>query len=206
MKHHHQHHHFHAPHRDHGDHKGPGGRHGRGDGFTRGRKYSSEDLQLMLLSLLAENPGHGYQLIKALDERSEGVYSPSPGMVYPALTYMHELGLVSVASDGNKKAYSLAPDGQARLDSERSRADELFAGLGQLARKMHHLRGALAEESAPEGSAAWLPEFVDARRGLKRALLSRSSAAQDEQRRIAAILQRAIAEIEGGAAAGSAPV
>jgi DNA-binding PadR family transcriptional regulator len=197
MKHHH--HHPHAPHRDHGDHKGPGGRHGRGDGFTRGRKFSSDDLQLMLLALLADSPAHGYQLIKALDERSEGVYSPSPGMVYPALTYMQELGLVSVASDGNKKSYSLAPDGQARLDSQRERADELFAGLGHMARKMHHLRGALAEESAPEGSDAWLPEFVEARRGLKRALLSKSSASQDEQRRIAAVLQRAIAEIEGAA-------
>jgi DNA-binding PadR family transcriptional regulator len=205
MKHHHHHHHqFHATHRDHGDHKGPGGRHSRGDGFTRGRKFSSDDLQLMLLALLADSPGHGYQLIKALDERSDGVYSPSPGMVYPALTYMQELGLVEVASDGNKKSYSLAPDGQARLDSQRARTDELFAGLGHMARKMHHLRGALAEESAPEGSEAWLPEFVDARRSFKRALLTRSNASQDEQRRIAAILQKAIAEIEGGTAVGGA--
>ncbi|MFP4906529.1 PadR family transcriptional regulator, partial [Paraburkholderia sp. BR14261] len=53
---------------------------GDGDGFGRGRKFTSEDLQLMLLVLLAERPSHGYELIKALDARSNGFYSPSPGM------------------------------------------------------------------------------------------------------------------------------
>src|SRR5579871_6237691 len=73
---------------------GPGGG-GRG-GFGPGRKLSSADLQLLLLALLAEKPSHGYELIKALEERTTGYYSPSPGMVYPALTYLEEIGHASV--------------------------------------------------------------------------------------------------------------
>ena len=57
-----------------------------------GRKLSSNDLQLLLLALLAEKPAHGYELIRALEERSGGAYAPSPGMIYPALTYLEELG------------------------------------------------------------------------------------------------------------------
>ena len=58
-----------------------------GRGFGMGRKLGSSDLQLLILKLLAEKPRHGYELIKELDERSKGFYVPSPGMVYPALTY-----------------------------------------------------------------------------------------------------------------------
>lgn len=57
------------------------------DSLNRGRELGSADLQLLLLALLAERPSHGYEPIKALDQRSSGDYEPSPGMVYPALTY-----------------------------------------------------------------------------------------------------------------------
>lgn len=61
--------------------------------FGMGRKLASVDLQLLILGLLAEKPRHGYEIIKALDERSKGFYIPSPGMVYPALTYLEESGM-----------------------------------------------------------------------------------------------------------------
>jgi hypothetical protein len=57
-------------------------------GFRTGRKLASDDLQLLLLALIAEKPSHGYDLIKLLEERSGGYYVPSPGMIYPALTYL----------------------------------------------------------------------------------------------------------------------
>lgn len=186
--------------------RGPhGGRPGQRDDFMRGRKFSSEDLQLMLLALLAGGTSHGYELIKELQVRSEGVYTPSPGMVYPALTYLQELGLARVALDGNKKSYSLSMEGQAQLDARRARADELLAGLTHMARKMQALRGAMADEADQDG--AWLPLFVDARLALKRALLLKSGAGHEEQRRIAAILQRATDDINGSrdAGHGSAP-
>ncbi|MBU9259354.1 PadR family transcriptional regulator [Burkholderia multivorans] len=193
---------------------GPGGRGGRGgfgdfgdDGMPRGRQFTSDDLQLLLLALLAEQPSHGYELIKALDTRSSGFYSPSPGMVYPALTYLEEVGYVASQAEGNRKRYALTDAGRTHLDAQRERVDTLFARLTHLARKMEFMRRAFAGEASGAGAsgaaaqdeaqAGWLPEFVDARVALKHALLHKSAASPDEQRRIAAILRRAIAEIEG---------
>ncbi|WP_414695091.1 PadR family transcriptional regulator [Paraburkholderia sp.] len=170
---------------------------GDGDGFGRGRKFTSEDLQLMLLVLLAERPSHGYELIKALDARSNGFYSPSPGMVYPALTYLEELGYVSVTLEGNRKRYELSPEGRAYLEANRERADLILAKLTHFGRKMEVMRRAMAGEDPAEGSA-WVRELIEARRALKRALLRRTDAAPEEQRRIAAILARATQEIETG--------
>ncbi|MBP0717678.1 MULTISPECIES: PadR family transcriptional regulator [Burkholderia] len=190
-----------------------GGRGGRGgfgdfgdDAMPRGRQFSSDDLQLLLLALVAEQPSHGYELIKALDTRSNGFYSPSPGMVYPALTYLDEVGFVASQAEGNRKRYALTDAGRVHLDAQRERVDTLFARLTHLARKMEFMRRAFAGESAgadaqDESQAGWLPEFVEARLALKRALLHKSAADADEQRRIAAIMRRATAEIEGGAGA-----
>ena len=196
-----------------------GGRGGRGgfgdfgdDGMPRGRQFTSDDLQLLLLALLAEQPSHGYELIKALDTRSSGFYSPSPGMVYRALTYLEEVGYVASQAEGNRKRYALTDAGRTHLDAQRERVDTLFARLTHLARKMEFMRRAFAGEASGAGAsgadasgagaqdeaqAGWLPEFVDARVALKHALLHKSAASPDEQRRIAAILRRAIAEIEG---------
>src|SRR5512144_1736182 len=65
-------------------------------GFRSGRKLGADHLQLVILALLEEKPRHGYEIIKALEERSGGFYSPSPGTIYPALTYLEELGYASV--------------------------------------------------------------------------------------------------------------
>jgi DNA-binding PadR family transcriptional regulator len=202
-------------HRQHGE--GPGGwgdrfgggfgngfgNFGDGDGFGRGRKFTSEDLQLMLLALLAERPSHGYELIKALDSRSNGFYSPSPGMVYPALTYLEELGYVSVALEGNRKRYELSPEGRTYLDANRERADLILAKLTHFGRKMDVMRRAFAgQEPADETEGGWVRELIEARHALKRALLRRTDVAPDEQRRIAAILARATQEIEQGGEPG----
>ncbi|CAJ5643785.1 transcriptional regulator PadR-like family protein [Burkholderia pseudomallei] len=182
---------------------GPGGFGGFGDdAMPRGRQFSADDLQLLLLALLAEQPSHGYELIKALDTRSSGFYAPSPGMVYPALTYLEELGYVTMQAEGNRKRYALADAGRAHLDAQRERVEMLFAKLAHLGRKMEFMRRAFAGEApaAPEDDTrGWLPEFVEARMALKQALFRRSGANADEQRRIAAILRRAVADIEGRA-------
>src|SRR6266702_2881566 len=101
---------------------GPGGFGGDGDGFPRGRKFSSDDLLLLLLSMIDAQPSHGYELIKALETRSNGFYSPSPGMVYPALTYLEELGYVTVQLEGNRKRYELSEAGREYLAGNRERA------------------------------------------------------------------------------------
>jgi DNA-binding PadR family transcriptional regulator len=183
---------------------GPGGFGGDGDGFPRGRKFSSDDLQLLLLSLIDAQPSHGYELIKALETRSNGFYSPSPGMVYPALTYLEELGYVTVQLEGNRKRYELAEAGREYLAANRERVELMLAKLTHIARKMDSVRRAFAgEEPADISEGGWLPELNEARRTLKRALLRRDNAPAAEQRRIAEILMRAAKEIEGADSTGS---
>ena len=97
-------------------------------------------------------------------------------MVYPALTYLEEVGFVASQAEGNRKRYALTDAGRVHLDAQRERVDTLFARLTHLARKMEFMRRAFAGESAgneaqDESQAGWLPEFVEARLALKRALL-----------------------------------
>lgn len=190
---------------------GPGGRGGRGhpgggmpggfdggDGFPRGRKFSSEDLQVLLLALIDEKPSHGYELIKALETRSNGFYCPSPGMVYPALTYLEELGYVTVELEGNRKRYALSDDGREHLAAQREHVDAMLAKLRHIARRMDSVRRAMAGED-PLGveEGGWIPELIQARHAIKSALYRREIIPAAEQRRIAAILQRAAREIDG---------
>ena len=178
--------------------------------FGPGRKLGSGDLQLLLLALLEENPSHGYELIKALEERSHGYYSPSPGMIYPALTYLEEIGYATAQSEGNKKLYSVTEAGRKHLAQNREEVDTLLQQLAWIGRKMDHLRRAVSgagfggdEESSEadtaEGERArgLSAEVRMARRKLKSALIEKMGAAKDEQQRIAGILERAAAEIRG---------
>ncbi len=98
--------------------------HGRGGGddFRTGRKLGSGDLQLLLLLLLQENPRHGYELIKAMESRTSGYYTPSPGVIYPALTYLEEIGFASVEAEGNKKLYRITESGTAFLKENQQNA------------------------------------------------------------------------------------
>src|SRR5581483_12085504 len=83
-----------------------------GGAFRSGRKLGAADLQLVILALLKEKARHGYEIIKALEERSGGFYVPSPGMVYPALTFLEETGAAIVfESEGSKKLYRITPEG-----------------------------------------------------------------------------------------------
>lgn len=187
-------------------HGGSGmGGHGSFDGeggLPRGRKFSSDDLQLLVLALLAEQPRHGYEIIKALEARSNGFYCPSPGMVYPALTYLEEIAYATVEANGNRKLYHIAAAGSEHLASNRERVELMLAKLTHIGRKMDLVRRAYAGEASEgaEERTGWVPEFIQSRRALKHALLLRTDAPADEQRRIAAILARATAEIEAGPA------
>jgi DNA-binding PadR family transcriptional regulator len=83
-------------------------------GWRGGRVFDHGDLRLLILQLVAEKPRHGYELIKAIEERLGGSYSPSPGVVYPTLTMLEELGYATVArTEGGKKLYTVTPEGMA---------------------------------------------------------------------------------------------
>jgi DNA-binding PadR family transcriptional regulator len=193
------------------DHGGRGfGHFGRGfmDGgmggrvFGMGRKLASVDLQLLILGLLAEKPRHGYEIIKALDERSKGFYIPSPGMVYPALTYLEEIGHATVEVEGARKLYHITDAGKEHLDKNRSTADALFAQFSRVGERMERVRSVMRAEETGEGSDAeherrGSKELMRARRDLKVALADKWDSSREEQQRVVEILKRAAREIRG---------
>jgi len=178
---------------------------GRGvQGFRAGRKLGSDDLQLVILALLEEKSRHGYEIIKALEERSGGFYSPSPGMVYPALTYLEELGYALVEAEGTKKLYRITDEGRRHLDERRAFVEAIFAQLRWIGSRMEHVRRAFEGNDAtstPEHDSAARRGFgrslSEARHVLRAALLSRFDADPAEQERVAEILRRAADEIVG---------
>src|SRR6201992_3675436 len=137
---HHRFHHFMARHRGHHGF-GPFGRGFMegglgGRGFGMGRKVASADLELIILKLPDEKSRYGYESIKELDERSKGFYVPSPGMVYPALTYLEEIGHATVAADGARKLYNITEAGQEHLAKHLAPAGALFAQFNRVGERM----------------------------------------------------------------------
>ncbi len=163
-----------------------------GGSFRTGRKLGAADLQLVILALLKEKPSHGYEIIKALEERSGGFYSPSPGMVYPALTYLEEVGHASVENEGTKKLYQITAAGEAKLKEDAAIADAILTQLVSIGRRMERVREVLAGEAAEEEMSQ---SVRAARRELRSALRDRRHASPEEQQRIADILKRATDEI-----------
>ena len=110
-----------------------GGRRGRGGPFRGGRMFEQGDLKYVILQLLDEKPRHGYEIIKALEERFGGMYSPSAGTVYPTLTLLEDLGYARVnVEEGGKKIYSITDEGRAYLSTNRSAVDDIFDRIGEL--------------------------------------------------------------------------
>src|SRR5579863_2885199 len=110
------------------------GRYGMSDGMgsedlRAGRMLAQGDLRLIALTLIAEEPRHGYEIIKLVEEKTADWYSPSPGIVYPTLTYLEEAGYVTVSSEGSKKLYTITDDGRAYLAGQRDVADAILKRL-----------------------------------------------------------------------------
>ncbi len=173
-----------------------------GRAFGMGRKLASVDLQLVILGLLAEKPRHGYEIIKALDERSKGFYIPSPGMVYPALTYLEEIGHATVEVDGARKLYNITDAGKEHLEANRAMADSLFAQFGRVGERMDRVRRAMRIDETGETTDGEIDrrgskELLHARRDLKTVLADKWDSPREEQLRIADILKRASKEILG---------
>lgn len=112
-------------------HEGRRSGRGGGGGGGGGRVFGHGGLRFVLLQLIADKPSHGYELIKAIEERLGGSYSPSPGIVYPTLTLLDELGYVSVdaADAGGRKRYSITPAGQEFQAANREMTDTMMARM-----------------------------------------------------------------------------
>jgi DNA-binding PadR family transcriptional regulator len=123
--------HFHRPHRREAFAARAFGFHG---GSFRGyrprraeRVFDQGDLRFVILRLISESPRHGYEIIKAIEEKVGGAYSPSPGVIYPTLTLLEELGYVTVESaEGGKKLYRITEIGAAALEEKKAVIDAIF--------------------------------------------------------------------------------
>jgi DNA-binding PadR family transcriptional regulator len=120
------------------DEHGPGHRFGRGGRLARFLEHG--DLRLLVLHLISEKPRHGYEIIKAIEDLAGGAYAPSPGVIYPTLTMLEELGQVESAAEGTRKQFTITPAGQQVL-AEGAQAVAML--LGRIAATQPR------EESAP---------------------------------------------------------
>ncbi len=106
---------------------GPGGKGGGRWGGFRSRMFEQGDLKYVILQLLSEKPRHGYEIIKALEDRLGGAYSPSPGAVYPTLTMLEDLGYArGTTEESGKKIYEITTEGRAYLEANKGAVDEIF--------------------------------------------------------------------------------
>jgi DNA-binding PadR family transcriptional regulator len=122
---------------------------GFGENFRIGRMLASGDLRLVALYLIEQQPRHGYDLIKAIEEKSAGFYSPSPGMVYPALTFLEEANYVTSATDGNKKLYTITDEGRTHLADNRVAIESTLDFLGKAGERINSLREKMQSDHWP---------------------------------------------------------
>lgn len=118
---------------------------GRGDGGgPRGRRmFDGGELKLVLLRLIADEPRHGYELIRAIEEMTGGAYAPSPGVVYPTLTLLDEMGLTEEqVSDGAKKRFAVTDAGRANLEENSGTVEALMARLAEVGAHRERTDGA----------------------------------------------------------------
>ncbi|MBV8337631.1 MAG: PadR family transcriptional regulator [Alphaproteobacteria bacterium] len=164
-----------------------GHRHGGGHSGRLGRFFDHGDLRYVLLGLIAERPRHGYELIKAIEEKFGGAYSPSPGVIYPTLSLLEELGYIQPDSpQGPRKEFVITPEGTAFLAANQAVVDQIFSRMAEIG---HAYAGGPA------------PEIRRAMRNLEAALmirLGRGPLTTDQVRGVTAVLDRAASEIEQG--------
>ncbi|HTP50307.1 MAG TPA: PadR family transcriptional regulator [Anaeromyxobacteraceae bacterium] len=181
---------------------------GGGRGFRAARMLASGDLQLIVLVLLEERPRHGYDIIKELEERSSGIYAPSPGVVYPALTYLEEVEYAVAEAEGNKKLYAITDAGKAYLAKNRAVADETLEQLARFGRKMARFQREYADEedirndfgTDPRGEARrewrhFRSQFREIWGDMRDTLREKLEAPMEEKERIYQILKKALEEI-----------
>jgi DNA-binding PadR family transcriptional regulator len=151
-----------------------------------GRMLGHGDLKLLLLALIEQQPRHGYELIRTIEEMFHGHYSPSPGAIYPTLTMLEEMGYASVENEqGNRKLYAITEEGRAYLQENRGAVDAMTE------RNRHSAR-LIAKLSLPTS-------VRKAFHSLKYAVLMRGADwNKAEAQRVAAILERAAADIATG--------
>jgi DNA-binding PadR family transcriptional regulator len=97
------------------------------------RVFDQGDLRLVILKLISEAPRHGYEIIKAIEDQVGGAYAPSPGVVYPTLTLLEELGYIVLDSaERGKKLYRITEIGESQLADKKAVIDDIFRRMEAL--------------------------------------------------------------------------
>jgi DNA-binding PadR family transcriptional regulator len=181
---------------------GFGGRHGGGFGGMGGedimrarRMLAQGDLRLVALALIAEAPRHGYEIIKLLEERTADWYSPSPGIVYPTLTYLEEAGYVTASSEGSKRLYTMTDEGRSYLESNRALVTVVLDRLNALGERVKQWRRASGDE---RGDRRTLPPLVEATLAhLREAVGKKLDSDAEAEARLVEIIARTVTELQG---------
>jgi len=164
---------------------------GCGPRGQRGRRqvFESGEMKYVILRLLRDKPRHGYEVIRAMEEKLGGWYTPSAGTVYPTLQLLEDEGYVRIVETEGKKVYHITPEGERFLDEHKSRLEEILERVGDAVRGM--AGGAMGDLNSTFARVA--------REAFKQAW--RAGPDSDRTRRIAEILKRAAEEIEALATA-----
>ena len=202
--------HGHGHHHGHGG-KWAAGRHGSRFGFGKRGKWdfggrdpedwmrarrmlAQGDLRLIALALIAEAPRHGYEIIKLLEEKTGEWYSPSPGIIYPTLTYLEEAGYVTASAEGSKKLYTITDEGRAYLDTNRDIVDAVLDRLSALGERVNRWRQRMRGERGERGSLPPLTEAALAH--LRETISKRLEGDADAEAHLVEILARAAADLQ----------
>jgi DNA-binding PadR family transcriptional regulator len=160
-----------------------------------GRMLMQGDLRLIALALIAEAPRHGYEIIKLVEEKTADWYSPSPGIVYPTLTYLEEAGYVTASTEGSKKLYTITEEGKSFLEANRDLADVVLKRLEAMGERINRWRRASRGERDDERK---LPPLIEAAFDhLRDTVAKRLEGDADAQSRIAEILSSTAAGLQG---------
>lgn len=166
---------------------------GRGGGRGRRRMFEGGELRLVLLLLIESEPRHGYDLIREIETRTGGVYSPSPGIVYPTLTYLEEAGYVTAATEGSKKLYTITDEGRAYLDSHGDLIKIVLDRLTALGERVNRWRS----ERGDRDNRRDLPPLVEASfDNLRDIVAKRLGGDAEAESRLVEILARAATELQ----------
>jgi DNA-binding PadR family transcriptional regulator len=176
-----------------GGRQGGGGFDGMGgeDVMRARRMLAQGDLRLIALALIAEAPRHGYEIIKLLEEKTGDWYSPSPGIVYPTLTYLEEANYVTASAEGSKKLYTITDEGRAYLEANRDLVDVVLGRLAALGERVNRWR------RDSRGDRRTLPTLVEATLDhLREAIGKRLDNDAEAEARLVEILARTVTELQ----------
>jgi DNA-binding PadR family transcriptional regulator len=158
------------------------------------RMLAQGDLRLVALALIAEAPRHGYEIIKLLEEKTADWYSPSPGIVYPTLTYLEEAGYVTASAEGAKKLYTITEEGSAYLAANRDIVDAILDRLTALGERVNRWRRTMRGER--DGGRSLPPLVQAALDHLRDTVSKRLEGDASAEASLAEILARTAAELQ----------